>query len=260
MRFGAMKASIFCCFILLFFSCKQPRSNQSQLNFKDSVVKEYLASIDSVEFYDTFSRDFRILRAYAKNDTPFFSNLKKEIEESWRETVFYGRDDSCVVQEKLSDLKVDEAYRFRHWEAFCKFMQNITVTLSGSEVLLDYIEYSNGFGQASTIIRSGGDTIFIKPYCTVIKKVQKSLSIKDWENLEMKVREADYWGLKRKGGGGLDGSTWQIDAYVNEKSKYSSQRFSHSVWRHNTSSECFKELGRYMIYLSGEKIMCGTLD
>lgn len=254
-----MKASVFSLFVLLLVCCKQPQVNQSHLSFKDSVVKEYLASIDSMEFYDTFSRDFKILKAYAKNDTSFFSSLKKEMQESQQDAVFYGREDSCVMQERLSDLKVDKAYRFKHWEAFCHFMHNITITLIGSKVTLEYIEYSNGFGQALTIVKSGGDIITIKPYCTITKQTQKSLSMKEWKELERKAREADFWGLKEEGGGGLDGSTWQVDAYVNEKFKYSSYRSSHSVWRHNVSSKCFQDLGRYMFYLSGEKTQCGEL-
>jgi hypothetical protein len=186
----------------LFICCKQPQLNQNQLNFKDSVVKEYLASIDSMEFYDTFNRDFKILKAYAANDTSFFSTLKKEMQQSRQDAIFYGREDSCIKQERISDLQVDKAYRFKHWEAFCFFSQNITITLLSGKVSLHYIEYSSSpDGQSFTIVKPNGDTLKINPYCTVVKEFNKTLPLKDWEELERKVRDADYWGMMTKGGG-----------------------------------------------------------
>lgn len=245
--------------ILVFISfCCQPHlSPKPQINLKDSVVREYLASIDSMEFYDTFNRDFKIVKAYAKNDTSFFSSLKKEMQQSRQDAIFYGREDSCVKQEKLSNLHVDTAYRFKHWEAFCFFSQNITITLLDGKVSIHYTEYSTSQdGQSFMLIKPNGDTLKIKPYCTVVKEFDKSLQLKDWEQLERKVREADFWGMKAKGGGGLDGSTWQIDAFINQKFPGRVYRSSHSVWRHSSFSTGFKDLGLYILSLSGEKTMC----
>ena len=214
-----------------------------------------------MEFYDTLNTDFKVLKAYIKNDTSFFSRLKKDIVQSQQDAIFYGRDDSCVKQETLSDLKVDKAYRFKHWEAFCFFNQNITVALSGNKVNLHYIEYSSSpEGKSFTIIKSNGDTLKVGPTCTIVKEFDKTLSMMDWEVLERKVRDADYWGMKEKEGGGLDGSIWQIDAFIEEKFPARTVKSSHSVWRFNVPSKCFKDIARYMLQLSGEKTMCGSLN
>lgn len=252
-----MRTSIFFFCVLLFFCCKERQLPQSKISFKDSVVKEYLAAIDSMEFYDTLNRDFKILKAYATNDTSFFSTLKKDIQQSQQDVAFYGREDSCVKQKKLSDLQADKVYRFKHWEAFCFYSQNITIKLAGDRVSLHYIEYSNNHnGQTYTLVKSNGDTLKINPYCTVVKEFDKTLFLKEWEELERKVRNADYWGMRAKGGGGLDGSIWQIDAFIEEEFPARTEKRSHSVWRHSLFSRGFKDLGLYMLSLSGEKTMC----
>ena len=66
------------CLILL--CCKQPDQPTSSLNFKDSIIQGYFKNIDSAEFHDTINPDYKILRAYFNNDTPFFKMLQREIE------------------------------------------------------------------------------------------------------------------------------------------------------------------------------------
>jgi hypothetical protein len=258
-----MKANIFFLIALFIVCCKQPPSlpHPSQLNLRDSVVKEYLATIDSMEFYDTLNRDFKILKAYVKNDTSFFSTLKKDLQQTRQDAIFYNNWGSCVKQRRLSDLQVDKAYRFKHWEAFCFFSQNITVTIKDSKVSLHYIEHSDSpDGQSFTLIKRNGDTLKINPYCTIVKEFDKTLSMKDWEALEKKVRDADYWGMKERGGGGLDGSIWQIDAYAEHKFAGWIEKSAHTVWRHSTFSKGFKDLGLFILSLSGEKTMCGDIN
>ena len=54
-------------------------TSKSSLSFKDSILREYFADIDSLEFYDTTNYDFRTLKAFLNDDTSFFEEMAKDI-------------------------------------------------------------------------------------------------------------------------------------------------------------------------------------
>src|SRR5258705_11665985 len=99
--------------------CKESSSPIANVSFKDSILKEHFAQIDSREFYDTTNYDFKVLKAYYKNDTSFFEQMQKNIEFERKNGNENSYFDSCALLKKLSDLNVDEAYRFQHTESFC---------------------------------------------------------------------------------------------------------------------------------------------
>jgi hypothetical protein len=243
--------------LLLFVCCGQHSPQQAVESFKDSVVKEYLARADSLDFYDTTNYHFRILKAYMKNDAAFFIKMKKDAQQSREEAEKYPRLDSCVHLAKLSDLPVDEAYRFSHGQSFCDYGQRITITRSGIIIKLHYIEYSNGDGHTTTYLNKKRDTITIQPYCVLIKEFEKDLSMMAWDELEERIENADYWGLKpyhyRLS---TDGSSWQIEAYTKRPKEPEGQQI-HFVSRHCSCNPSFKALGEYFLKLSGEQTMCG---
>ena len=57
---------------------------------------------------------------------------------------------------------------------------------------MHFIEFSNGEGV--TIKYKDGTEI--KPNCTITKEFEKKLTLNDWDVLERKIEESDYWGLK----------------------------------------------------------------
>jgi hypothetical protein len=243
---------------MIFVCCKQQSSVKQQFTLKDSLVKRYLASIDSLDYYDTTNQDYKMLRAYVNNDTIFFANMKREMD--MRSQYIYPPGlDSRVFPKKLSDMQADEAYRFTHQQSFCRFGQAITITRSGVSIALHYAEFvlPSLDGNQLEFISDDGKHYVIKSNCVLIKEFTHTLQQKDWKKLEEAISYADYWGLKEiEYDLCLDGSNWQIDAYTNEGSYPFNQR-AHSVRRHCKRSRDFVELGRYFLKLSGNKTMCG---
>ncbi|HEY6505590.1 MAG TPA: hypothetical protein VIZ28_16560 [Chitinophagaceae bacterium] len=184
-----------------------------------------------------------------ENDTAFFKKLNRDINIDTTFLRSWAEWDSCVNIPKLSDMAVDEAYRFTHSQSFCDFGQKITISRSGNIVNLQYIEFSNGDGHASTLEKPDGSIINIPPYCVIAKQFDKILSMKEWDELVRRVYAADYWMLASKGHiNSTDGSFWQIEAYSNQR--------IHLVKRQCGCYSVFENIGRYFLQISGEKTMC----
>lgn len=243
-------------FIFL-ISCKEKATiSKTPANFPDSIIKEYLAQTDSLEFYDTTDYDFRVLKAYSKKDTGFFRKMQKDIEDARRYRGKNSLIDSCFTLKKLSDLNVDEVYRFLHSESFCFYNQFVTISRKGNSILLHYLEIS--FGPDGKVIeyQNKNGNKKIGPGCKVEKEFSRLLNTKDWELLERSLENADYWLLKeRQLHGCCDGSFWTIDGYVRKPLYYTGQQV-HSVYRWSPQN-AFADLGKLFMKLAGEKSMCG---
>src|SRR5688500_154240 len=240
-----MKAAIFFLFILLTIGCDQSEPSINKTETRDSVLQEYMSMVDSNEYYDTTAYDFKVLRSYINNDTVFLRKMSDDLKLWKLEESFYDLD-SCVYLKKLTELNVDEVYRFRHSQSFCFFGQIITITRSSDEIQLHYVEYSNGEGQI--FWNSSGDTI--PPYCEIIKDFSKKLSTNYWEEIETLLKKADYWGLKSHNyQSGFDGSSWKVEGYSREPRFMTGQQI-HRVYRWSPQNS-FKELGMLFMKLSG---------
>jgi hypothetical protein len=242
--------------VLLLASCKEVTVSSTHPGFKDSIVKEYLARTDSLDFPDTINYDFKILKAYFKDDTSFFTQLQKEIEFERKYATEGNYFDSCFQLKKLSDLNVDEAYRFHHSQSFCFYNQIVTITRNSGSVSLHYMETSGSpEGKVLKLQTKGGEKT-IGPGCRLEKEFLKTLTVNDWEVLEGYVEDADYWGLKsRSSRSGFDGSSWTIEAY-SKNPKYLTDQQIHRVYRWSPENS-FKQLGRIFMKLAEEKGMCG---
>jgi len=244
-------------FSLFLVCCKQPPSTKPLLGYKDSVVNEYLAQIDSLEFYDTTNYDFKVMKAYFKNDTSFFRQMQKDIEFEKKNGNENSYFDSCALLKKLSDLNVDEAYRFQHIESFCFYGQFVTISRIGNSISLHYLEISFS-PDGKTIIyqdKKGGKRI--GPGCRIEKEFSRNLDKKDWQMFEEYLEDADYWGLKPHNPRlGFDGSSWTVEGYYKQP-RYGTEQQIHKVYRWSPINS-FAELGRLFMKLSGEKSMCGS--
>ena len=239
--------------ILLLIGCKQNQTAIQQTSSWDSLIKLHLKNTESSEFYDTTDYDYKMLRAYFNNDSSFFVDMKKDMEFNPKDLI--PRLDSCVLQKKLSYLQVDEAYRFRHGQPFCPIFQNITVTRVKDNIHLHFIEFSNGEGV--TIKYKDGTEI--KPNCTITKEFEKKLTLNDWDVLERKIEESDYWGLKSHTfRTAFDPSWWEVHAFTKRPREPFGQQL-HVVSR-GFPNLAFRDIGKYMMKLSGEKSMCGELE
>ena len=220
-----------------------------QTSFKDSLVKRYLAWTDSTKPYDTNNYEYKIIRAYMENDTTFFMKMNKRMNIDTMFQRAWANLDSCTHLQKLSDMPVDEAYRFTHGQSFCPYGQKITISRSGSIINLHYIEFSNGEGKRYSLKQPDGSVREIEPYCVITKQLYKVLSMNEWEELKKRLSNADYWGLISEDHDiDTDGSGWQVEGYKNQQ--------IHSVSRQCNCNPVFEDIGRYFLALSGEKTMC----
>ena len=168
--------------------------------------------------------------------------------------------DSCVHLKKISELNADEVYRFSHGEAFCFYKQRVTVTRKGDSISLHYLEYS-GTDDGNVIeYRDKTGLRRFGPGCRIEKEFHKSSTKKDWEDLENKIEETDYWGLKEREVRVIrDGSSWQIDAYTRKPEKINGSQVR-SVYRNSPNNNSFASLGLFFMKLAGEKGMCNDFD
>ncbi|MBC7873130.1 MAG: hypothetical protein H7Y01_03985 [Ferruginibacter sp.] len=252
-----MKAVIYLLSILLIISCNQPDSIRKNESFKDSVLKQFFSIVDSIGFYDTTTYDFNILKAYANDDTIFFKKMKKNLDQYVEPHVFNGTD-KCILPKKLSDLPVDEAYRFIYTGSFCFFGQSVTISKKGDSIKLHFVDYILPYqeNKKMTFSDKNGTQYVVDSNCVIVKQFEKSLQPEDWDNLEQALDNTDYWGLKTHNPTPfLDPSFWQIDAYTRQP-RYSTNQQVHSVIRSSSSMSSFIALGLLFMKLSGEKIMC----
>ena len=241
--------------LLLLICCNSQTPPKAKADFKDSMIKEFLTRIDSSEFYDTTNFNYKILKAYVNDDTGFLKNLANDWKSFNAERIKYPDLDTCTHLKRLSELNVDEVYRFSHRESFCFYSQSVTISRIGDSVFLHYLEYS--FHDEGKIVeyRDKSGLKQIGPGCKVEKEFYRKLEIGDWNKLDKKIKEADYWGLKENNFRlGFDGSSWRIDGYVKRPRYITGQRV-HSVYRWSPQNS-FEELGRMFMKLAGEQSMC----
>jgi hypothetical protein len=244
---------------LIIISCNDSKTVPQRSSLKDSMVRDYLKKMEtSSVFHDTLNSDYKILKAYINDDSAFFLRMKKSAE-AWKEEQALETKkekmlpDTCVHLKKLSALPVDKAYRFTHSESFCYYSQIITISKLKDSFWLDYVEFTS-LQEGRAIEYEDG--IKISAGCTLAKEFRKQLARKDWDSLERKVYEAEYYGMKPYYNNlTTDGSWWRLDAYRKENNYYYPSFYS--VYRHSPANSKFCEIGLYMMKLSGAKKMCG---
>jgi len=247
--------------LLALASCKQPEHRTEVLSLRDSILRQHLSLTDSVDFYDTSNLDYKLLKAYFKNDTASLKEINAAMNRFAKTTLSSGLD-SCIFPKIISNLKADEAYRFIHSQPFCYFGLSVTISRFGDSVCLQYVDFilPNYDGIPREITFKNGKQYKQEQNCIVIKQTQKILNLNAWKELESAILAADYWGLKHTSPRLLfDPSFWQIDGYTKEARLATGQHFQ-SVIRDSPSMEAFKNLGRLFIKLAGEKGMCGELQ
>jgi len=151
---------------------------------------------DTIPYYDTSTIDYKLLKAYYKNDT---LNLKKLQEYAARVNtkLKWEQDlDSCIDEVKFEDIKSDEAYRFVYSSAFCPYTTLITI-----------IRYGDSFSLRSIVYQYAWDST----PCKIVDKSSINIDSASWDKFQESLIVADFWGLKQDNGKhGLDGSTLEI--------------------------------------------------
>jgi len=203
------------------------------------VLKEYLLEIDSFPYYDTTEVNYKVLKAYQKNDTVLLKNLIKQIREVKKQESVWSVMDTCIHQLKLQDLHVDEAYRFIFHPPFCTTPISVTITKKGDSANLHFLLYQNGY-----------DTVI----CRIISEYDKKLTTEEWEEFRSKLWSGDIWGLKRENDiHGVDGSNLTFIGYQSGKFWNTPDKISYGKrWVYSSLNEAL----RFALMKSGNKKGC----
>ena len=175
-----------------FLSCKDFDKKQTTKQYKDSIAIKYINQpIRDIEF-DSSIESFKVLKAYIENDTAYLQEINDKIEYKKKFEKQWENMDSCIHQTKLSEMNIDEGYRFIYTGAFCRYRQITTIYKKKDSVKLNFSLYQFKWDTAD---------------CYKIEEYEKSLTIKNWENFIEEIRKGDFWGLQKENGiQGFDGS------------------------------------------------------
>ncbi|MGC4104051.1 hypothetical protein [Ferruginibacter sp.] len=226
--------------LVIITSCTQKCNDQLKYSIRDTVLKQHLAELDSLPYYDTTDINYKVLKAYQNNDTTFFKNLIVQIKKQKEYSHYGSLMDDCIHQPELNDLGADEAYRFIFLSAFCIEPINVTVTKKGDSANLHFLLYQ---GQYDTIP------------CKIESEYDKKLTSAQWEEFSNKLFQADIWGLKRDNGmHGVDGSSITFIGYVKGNPSFNRpDKFCYvSRWEFSTLHDALTLL----LKISGNKKGC----
>ena len=224
----------------LIISCNRKTESSKKYSIRDTVTREHLQLLDSIEYTDTSDINYKVLKAYLANDTAFFGKLKIDIARKNKFKQDYVNNDSCIHQKSLQDLNADEAYRFVYTAAFCDKKLNVTVTKNGNNANLHFILFQD---------------VWLNKECKIISEYDKKLSPKNWEDFSELMKKADFWGLKSTNGvQGLDGSTLITTGFTKGYTTYEMKPKSSYVyrWGYSTLSEPF----HFALKISGNTQGC----
>jgi hypothetical protein len=237
------------------FSCKQ-KIIQNEVSLRDTALRTYFKAIDSSPAYDTTNTDFRMLRAYYRNDT----NYLKAYLENRKQYLAYLKNgdykldqvypDSCIHQERLDRTDYEEAYRFKYFQSFCPYKINVTISRKVDSTVLSFLLY-----------KPAEDPQFNTAGCKIIEQYSKTLSSKDWTEIHDAMTHADFWALSRINNvGGFDGSTLEVEGFLNEHLKTPHPPKYHRVRRWMGPSSALLDAFVTVLKLSGNKKGCFLVE
>jgi hypothetical protein len=236
--------AVFFYIFLVDSSCTFTVKHEAQSSAKDSFLREYLSFMDSANISDTSDFSYQILRAAEMNDTAFFLKQHRNLVIAKSLEINRAVKDSCLHLQSLKDLHVDEAYRFVYDAAFCPYKLFLTITKKDSIVTLHFIR-SRHFSDSEG--------------CSVEDKYDKSLTVKNWEDLTQLLEYVDFWRLKQdKGHNGFDGDYIVVSGYKH-KSIYDSSVVVTSIGRWLVGNTAIIEPFKMVLKLSGNKKNCSII-
>jgi len=160
---------------LFFLSCNQV--DKTHKSYRDSVIERYFAMVDSSGQYDTTDSQYKILKAYAYNDT---TSLKKidsitVIRNTNRQNWDLWTSD--IPLPELKQLDADEAYRFILSRLGSPAYETVTITKKDTSIKLHYLFYISD--KKNLKFKKGND-------------FEKNISKAQWDIMATKLYYSDY--------------------------------------------------------------------
>ena len=220
-----MRLTLYLILTFTILSCKQ--SDTPKTTYRDTVLLNYFAMVDSSGKFDTSDINFKALRAYYHSDTSYLIELDNYVKQQNTERRSWDLWQSDIPLPRLNQLNVDAAFRFVFSVYGAPTYEAITITQTDTIHKLHYLCYYHDKDSSRFDKR---------------KEFEKSINEKDWQEVASKLLYADFWGLKgQKDYRGADGNDLTIIGYQ----KFDNTERSHYVhrWTNTTLNDAF-----YFVY------------
>lgn len=204
-------------------------SNKKEKSYRDTVIEKYFSMVDSSGRYDTTDSHFKALKAYYYNDTTLLKKLDSTITDKKHNRPNWELWVSDIPLPPLKQLQANAAYRFIFSIYDGPTFEAITIRNMDTAIMLHYLFYKNYRDNAT-----------IKKF----KEFERPIPKEQWDTMEEKLRDADFWGLKN----GLeyrgnDGNDITVIGYYRSED-FEKSNYVHR-WRHTELTNAF-----YYVYWS----------
>jgi hypothetical protein len=224
------------------FSCHAKVRTTNLPSLRDTVVRDCLQEMDSLQELDTTEIGYKLLDSYIRNDTSTLIRFQKYAKAGRQIQRQFEVMDSCIHQLRLQDLPADEAYRFNYRRAFCPYKLDVTLSKRDSSVNLHFIIYQYEWRVAV------GD---------IVNEYDKKLTIKDWNDFKKAIEYADFWALKmRNEKEGFDGDDIIVSGFIKRDTAFRRPARFHRVVRWLVNSTSLEAPFDLALKLSGNRQGC----
>jgi hypothetical protein len=194
-----MTRLVLLCFLITLCACRRNDRNPPLTNSRDTIIKNYFQVIDSLPYYDTLDKTFKLLKAYYSNDTGYLVASYREVADLLKHRGKALMSEVCEQPPPINTLGFDEVYRFSYNAAFCNKSVTLTVGEVSDSVLLEVYLYEMSDREAT---------------CKTISHTTKLLNKSESQKINIEINYADFWGLQADNGMyGFDGSSLFVTGY-----------------------------------------------
>ena len=163
------------------------------------MMAKYFKAIDSLPYFDTLNRDFKLLKSYHNGDTAVLRKAYEEVAEIMKYRNQMLESHICTDPPSLNTLNYEEAYRFSYGASFCNKTANLTIGKLKDSITLELFIYELNDKQTE---------------CKTIQHTICLMDTKLWDTLISGIYQSDFWGMKEDNGRhGMDGSGLTVTGY-----------------------------------------------
>lgn len=204
-----MKPIILLFLVIALTACRQNPKN----NYRDTVLSKFIQMADSSGRYDSTEKEYRLLKAYLKNDVTTLQQIDRMIEDEMNKRPNWKLWNSDLPVPRMNELNAREAYRFVFSVNDGSDYECITLAHQDSIIDLHYLYFQR-------------NRVF--PKFSTITEFNRPISTEQWNEVANALDDTDFEGMKNdKEHRGKDGNDLTVISYR----KTGDGEFSHLVHR-----------------------------
>jgi hypothetical protein len=233
-----MQALYFYIFSLFLLSCKGVVSHEQKSTLRDSVFNLYKELSLNNGKIDTSEVSYRLLKAYALDDSATLHRINVELKNEKENRTWPKQLGDCIKLTNLTDMDIEEGYRFEYDGAMCSLRQITTIYKRKDTIKLKFELYQLRWDTAE---------------CRKLEEIDRVLTAQNWKDFLQEIEGGDFWGLKSDNHRvGLDGSTYYITGFRKATDRRPQQFHFVHRWEHTSLYNAFE----YATLLAANKNGC----